>query len=59
MINHTKGTPDFKPVKMNPYLSEGYSIGLVILEAGILSGIQDIYNKETGEIELDVLGELL
>jgi hypothetical protein len=39
MINHMKGVKDFKPVKMNPYLSEGYSIGLVILEAGILTSI--------------------
>lgn len=59
MINHMKGTPEFKPAKMNPYLSEGYSIGLVVLSAGILGSVQDIYNKETGEIELDVLGDYL
>lgn len=59
MINLMNSVPDFEPANLNPYRSEGYSIGLVMLEAGTLMSIQDVFNRENGQIDLEVLDEYL
>lgn len=55
LVHQTRGTPNFEAVRLNPYLSEGYSIGLLILEAGLLEDCQSIYDLELGQIDESVL----
>lgn len=38
-------------IKYNPYKNEVFSIGLIILELGILSPIQKIYLRQTNEVD--------
>ena len=42
-------------VRHNPYKSDVFSLGVVILEAGLLHSIQDIYDEENKDINIDVL----
>ena len=46
-------------VKHNKHKSDAFSLGLTILEAGLLKPIQNIYNKSKGKINQGVLRELL
>jgi serine/threonine protein kinase len=39
-----------KKIKYNPFKSDIFSLGLVILEAGIFQSVQAIYDRQTGEI---------
>jgi hypothetical protein len=59
LVHQTRGTPNFEAVRLNPYLSEGYSIGLLILESGLLEECQGIYDLELGQIDEGVLQEKL
>ena len=44
-------------IKHNPYKSDAFSLGLVILEAGLLSSVQPIYKEK--EIDMETLLEFL
>lgn len=59
LVHQTRGTPNFEAVRLNPYLSEGYSIGLLILEAALLEDCQNIYDLELGQIDEAALQEKL
>ncbi len=43
--------------KLNPFKSDLFSLGLVILQLGTLKSIQKIYDKQTGKIKMNVLLE--
>jgi serine/threonine protein kinase len=57
LVHQTRCTPNFEAVRLNPYLSEGYSIGLLILEAALLEDCQCIYDLELGQIDEGTLQE--
>lgn len=42
-------------IKHNPYKSDLFSLGLVMLETGILDSIQKIFNRETKQIDFVLL----
>lgn len=42
-----------KKIKHNPYKSEVFSLGMVVLEAGLLKSIQDIYDIRNKKIDVD------
>ena len=42
-------------VRHNPYKSDVFSLGVVILEAGLLHSVQDIYDMENRDINIDLL----
>lgn len=48
-----------KKVKHNPYKSEVFSLGLVILEAGLLKSIQEVFDLRGKKINVDRLLELI
>jgi hypothetical protein len=48
-----------KKIKYNPFKSDIFSLGLVILEAGIFESVQGIYDRETGEIRKEELISLV
>lgn len=57
LVHQTRGTPDFESVKLNPYLSEGYAIGLLLLESSLLEDVQSIYDFDYGHINEASLAE--
>jgi serine/threonine protein kinase len=57
LVNQIKEAPAFEPVKLNPYMSEGYSIGMVVLEAGLLDEVQSIYDLRTGKVENSIIAQ--
>jgi hypothetical protein len=57
LVHQARGAPDFQTIKLNPYLSEGYSLGLVMLEAALLEDVQDCFDMADGKINEAVLGE--
>jgi serine/threonine protein kinase len=48
-----------KQVKHNPFKSDIFSLGMIILEAGILESVQGVYNHEKKNIDESVLVELV
>lgn len=42
-----------KKIRHNPYKSDVFSFGIVLLEAGILKNVNDIYDKEKNEINIE------
>ena len=42
-------------IKINPYKNDIFGLGLIILEAGLLEPIQNIYNFENGEFQYGYL----
>ena len=48
-----------KQVKHNPFKSDMFSLGMIILEAGILESVQDVYNHGKKSIDEAVLVELV
>ena len=42
-------------IKLNPYKNDVFALGLIILEAGLLEPIQNLYNYETGEFQYGFL----
>jgi len=69
--NYRKGRPIYfspslfeaianhKPkIRHNPYKSDAFSFGLVLLEAGLLQSVQDIFNRESKVINIKELSKL-
>lgn len=48
-----------RKIKHNPYKSEIFSLGMVILEAGLLTSIQDVYDLKNKKINVDGFLELI
>lgn len=46
-------------VRNNPYKSDVFSLGMVLLEAGLLESVQPIYNFDKRDIEEEVIVELV
>lgn len=46
-------------IRHNPFKSDMFSLGLVILEAGILESVQNVFDFEGGAIDIDLLVELV
>lgn len=48
-----------KQIRHNPFKSDMFAFGMIILEAGILESVQDVYNRSTRSIDESVLVELV
>ena len=44
-----------KKIKHNPFKSDVFSLGMIILEAGLFESVQGVYDREAGEIDKDEL----
>ena len=55
LFHQMKQTPGFESLRLNPYLSEGYSLGLVMLEAGLLEDVQDVFDLKEGKVNENAL----
>lgn len=42
-------------VRHNPYKSDVFSLGVIVLESGLLHSVQDIYDKELKDINIEIL----
>ena len=42
-----------KKIRHNPYKSDVFSFGIILLEAGILKNVNDIYDREKNEIDIE------
>lgn len=50
---------DRKQIRHNPFKSDMFSFGLILLEAGILESVQSVFDFEEGIISIDLLVELV
>ena len=46
-------------VRHNPFKSDIFSLGMVVLEAGLLESVQGVYSSSKGDIDHDVLVDLV
>ena len=46
LVKQIKKTPGFQPITLSPYKSECFSQALVVLESGLLTNIQSIYDED-------------
>lgn len=46
-------------VRHNPFKSDVFSLGMVLLEAGLLESVQTVYNSSKGDIDHEVLVDLV
>lgn len=48
-----------RKLKHNPFKSDIFGLGMIILEAGLLDSVQSVYNREYGQIDENALVELV
>ncbi len=48
-----------RKIRHNPYKSDAFSLGIILLEAGLLESVQDIYNFEEKNIKIESLIEFI
>ncbi len=48
-----------KKLRHNPYKSDVFSLGMVLLECGVLKSVQDCYDKENKFLKEEILEELI